>query len=192
DQKVVGDCNCYHLGIATGELQTTHSLPSYNPNLPGLALQYNSTDGDARPIFVVLYQVDPSKTIPATVHAQLTLNGTAGQAYYYSLSDDTFTTSPGSLVQIALQGNATSLSTGRYSWTITVTADYATPVTTTYTGSVDVVNNNTAFLGAGWSLSGYERIYSVTGGVILDNGGGTSLWFANGSGSGTFVTPTGD
>jgi YD repeat-containing protein len=63
---------------------------------------------------------------------------------------------------------------------------------TTYTGSVDIVNNNAAFLGAGWSLAGYERIYSVTGGVIVDNGGGTNLWFANGIMLGTFVTPTGD
>src|SRR5206468_10671657 len=46
--------------------------------------------------------------------------------------------------------------------------------------------------GAGWSLAGVERIFSVTGGVILDLGNGESLWFANGQTSGTFVTPPGD
>jgi SAM-dependent methyltransferase len=38
-------------------------------------------------------------------------------------------------------------------------------VTTTWTGSVDIVNDNAGFLGAGWSLANYERIYSVTGRV---------------------------
>jgi RHS repeat-associated protein len=192
DQQMVGDCNCYHLGLATGELQTSHSLPGYNPNIPGLMLDYHSTDGDARPIFVVLYQLDPNTTPPPTVHAQLTLNSTAGQIYYYDITDDPLYTGAGALLQIALQGNATSLSTGRYLWTITVTTDATPPVTTTYTGSVDIVNNNTAFLGAGWSLAGFERIYSVTGGVILDTGGGTKLWFASSVPLGTFTRPPGD
>src|SRR6202171_1220588 len=137
DQAMVGDCNCYHLGLATGELQTSHNLPAYNPNIPGIKVDYHSTDGDSRPIFLVLYQIDPSQAPPLTVHAQLTLNGAAGQVYYVDITDDPLYTGKGALLQIALQANATSLATGRYSWTITVTADYATPVTTTYTGSVD-------------------------------------------------------
>jgi RHS repeat-associated protein len=37
-----------------------------------------------------------------------------------------------------------------------------------------------------------QRIWPVTGGVILELPGGLSLWFANGQTAGTFVTPSGD
>jgi RHS repeat-associated protein len=65
-------------------------------------------------------------------------------------------------------------------------------VTTTYSGSVDVLNDNSSAFGADWTLDNVQRIWPVTGGVILELPGGTSLWFANGQQSGTFVTPAGD
>src|SRR5207245_3835638 len=95
------------------------------------------------------------------------------------------------IMQIPLQGDATGLATGRYSWSIAVTANYGTPVTTTYSGNVDIVNSSSSPFGAGWSLNVLERIWPVTGGVILELPGGLSLWFANGQ-NGSFVTPAGD
>jgi RHS repeat-associated protein len=201
-QAAAGAGPYYQVGLQTGELQTSHSLPSYNPNIPvPIRLVYNSTMADAEPIFIVLFQVDPSQSSPNDVYAQLTFNGSTGSNWYYSLNgaDDngnSWSSNPGALLQIVLQGNATGLSTGRYAWTIKVTADYATPVTTTWTGNVDVVNDKTGFLGAGWSLGSgltgpYEQIYPVTGGVILDQSSGTNLWFAS-SGGGNFTTPAGD
>lgn len=47
-------------------------------------------------------------------------------------------------------------------------------------------------MGAGWSLNLLQRLWPVTGGVILEQLGGASLWFANGGTSGTFVTPAED
>src|SRR5205823_847203 len=79
----------------------------------------------------------------------------------------------------------------RYSYSIAVTANYGSPVTTTLSGSVDVINSSGSPFGAGWSLDGVEHVWSVTGGVILELPGGTSLWFANGAGS-TYVTAAGD
>jgi YD repeat-containing protein len=172
-------------------VQTSHAMPPYNPGIPALHLVYNSVGANAQPIFVVHYQLDPSQSaVPTTVSAQLTFNGTSGQVYYYGTSSASF--NPGDFMQIALQGNATSLSTGRYPYSISVVANYPTPVTTTYSGSVDVINDNASAFGAGWTLDNMQRIWPVTGGVILELPGGTSLWFANGSQSGTFVTPTGD
>jgi hypothetical protein len=53
-------------------------------------------------------------------------------------------------------------------------------------------NNLTANpFGPGWSLDNVSRLYPVTGGVVLQNPDGTSLWFAAGQG-GTFVSPAGD
>src|SRR5262249_48692486 len=127
-----------------------------------------------------------SQAVPPTVSAQLTFNSVAGQQFYY----DTSQLNPGDIMEIALQGDATALNTGRYSYSIAVTANYGTPVTTTYTGSANILNYKNSVFGAGGSLMGLERIYSVTGGVILDLGGGTSLWFASSGGS--FTTPAGD
>jgi YD repeat-containing protein len=91
-------------------------------------------------------------------------------------------------MQTALQGNATGLSIGRYPWSITVT-NSGTP--TTYNGNVDIVNQANSPYGAGWSLDNVEQLVSVSGGVMIVNPDGTSLFFAN-NGSGGYTTPAGD
>ena len=53
--------------------------------------------------------------------AQFTFNGTAGSTTYYNTSSLT----PGDIMQIGLQANATTLSTGRYPYTMTVADDRA-------------------------------------------------------------------
>jgi YD repeat-containing protein len=186
-QEAVGGPN-YSLGLATGEVRTGHALPAYNPGVPPHQLVYSSTAADARPIFLTRYTLDPSQAVPATVSAQLTLNGVAGPTVYY----DTSLLNPGGIMQIVLQGDATGLATGRYGYQVAVTAHYPTPVTTTYSGQVSIINSASSAFGAGWSLAGVERLWPVTGGVILEQPGGTSLWFADGQQSGTFVTPAGD
>src|SRR5260370_18593387 len=95
-------------------------------------------------------------------------------------------------MEIPLEGEGTGVSTGRYSWSISVTANYGTPVTTTYSGSVNIINSSGSPFGAGWSLNNLQRIWPVTGGVILELPGGLSLWFSNGAQAGTFVTPPAD
>src|SRR5438876_2163404 len=43
-QSMIGSCcGYYHVGLTDGELQTTHSLPAYNPNVPALQMVYVST-----------------------------------------------------------------------------------------------------------------------------------------------------
>ena len=46
-------------------------------------------------------------------------------------------------------------------------------------GSVDIVNQAASPEGAGWSFNNVEQLVPVSGGVILVEPGGTSLWFAN-------------
>jgi RHS repeat-associated protein len=178
----------YRIGLVTGELQTAAHIHSYNPGVPPMHLVYSSLAADARPIFIVHFKIDPSQAVPPTVSAKLTFNGSAGQTYYWN----TLLLNPGDFMQMALQADATGLSTGRYSYSIQVTANYGTPVTTTYSGSVDVINSSGSLFGSGWSFDQVERLWPVTGGVILEMPGGTSLWFANGQTAGTFVTPAGD
>src|SRR5207302_4975457 len=107
-----------------------------------------------------------------------------GQTFYYNTS----LLNPGDSMQIALQSNTTGFATGRYNYSITSTP--AGQTATVSTGSVNILNYKNNAFGAGWNLANLERIYSVTGGVILDLGNGVSLWFAK-TGS-TFTTPAGD
>jgi hypothetical protein len=98
----------------------------------------------------------------------------------------------GDTMEFALGYNAAALATGRYSYSLAIGNANSSPVTTTYSGSADIVNYKSNAFGAGWNLTGLERLYSVTGGVILDLGDGYTLWFANGGTSGTFTSPVGE
>jgi RHS repeat-associated protein len=171
----------------TGAVDATIPLPSYNPNVPGLALTYDSLTADPRPIVLEHHTLDATQSAPTKVSAQLTFNSVAGTAYYYNTSQFT----PGDIESIALQADATGLSTGRYSYSVQV-VDYRTTNTTfTLNGTATVLNNASSALGAGWTLQGLEKITSASGGVILDVGNsGKNLWFT-GSG-GTYTDPPGE
>src|SRR5439155_17687022 len=147
------------------------SAPVSPTNLPGTSLQLLYSSLAAYPVvtFIYRYQLDPTRPVPPTIHAALTLNGTTGNTVWYN----TALLNPGDIVEIPLQGDATALATGRYSWSISVTADYLpTPVTTSQSGSVNIINENGSLFGAGWTLVGFDRIWPVTGGVILEQAGG--------------------
>ncbi len=100
----------------SGALDTSIALPTYNPNVPGLSLTYNSLTADPRPIIVVNHPLSSSLSVPSKVNATLTFDSTVGTTWYYNTSSFI----PGDVEQIALQANATSLSTGRYSYSAQV------------------------------------------------------------------------
>ncbi len=172
----------------SGTLDTEINLPSYNPNVPALALTYDSLTADPLPIILVQNTI-PS-TVPSTVFAQLTYNSSGGTTWYYNTS----TLNPGDVQQIALQASGTaSLATGRYSYSAVVTDSGSTP--TTLTGSSTLISEASSAFGEGWTLEGLEQITSASGGVILNLGdGGRSLWFTGsfGSGGGTYTDPPGE
>jgi RHS repeat-associated protein len=185
-QTLGGSGPYFQYGLTDGEVQMSHTLPSYNPSVAPLQLMYVSTAAVAEPIFVAHYQIPTSDTTLSSISAQLTFNGNTGTSQGLDITNYV----GGDTLQIALQAGATSLATGRYSYSFQVKDTNASTVTTTYSGSVDIVNTSGNAFGR-WFLSGVERAYSVTGGVLLDLGNGQSLWFAS-SGSGTFTTPAGD
>ena len=174
----------------SGALDTSIALPSYNPNVPGLALTYDSLTADPRPIIEVPHTLDPAQSVPSKVNATLTFNGTAGTKWYYNTSGFI----PGDVQEIALQANATSLSTGRYTYSAQVVDQRSSNTTFTYSGSATVLNQSSSAFGDGWTLQGLEQITSATGGVILGlGGGGKTLWFSGSPGTGgNYTTPAGD
>ncbi len=186
DAQMTAGGSVYTVGLDAGDVQTAYVLPGYNPGVPPITLLYRSTAADSRPIFLHRHEISAGQPVPPKVSAKLTLNGTPAQQYYY----DTSALIPGDFLQIALQADATSLNTGRYDYSIEVVDHYATPVTTTYSGQVNLVNHNASDFGAGWSLAGLQRVRAVTGGLLLELPSGLSLWFA-GSGP-SYTTPAGD
>ena len=194
-----GSCACsgalpeaaYSLGLTAGEVDTVQHIDTYDPHVPAWHLMYNSfaASTQPQPVFIVHFPLDTSHSAaPSTVSAQLTVNSVSATQVYYNTSQ----LNPGDIMQLTLPTTASAglTSTGRYSYSITVVENYSTPVTYTYSGSVDVVNDSSSAFGAGWSLDAVERLWPITGsGAILELPGGYSLWFANGSQSGTFLTP---
>ena len=175
----------------SGALDTSITLPTYNPNIPALALTYDSSAANPMPIFLADHPLDPTLAVPTQVSAQLTFNGTAGTTYYY----DTSGFIPGDIQQVALQANATSLATGRYAYTVSIGDIRGTTTTTTINGTATILNGSTNPIGSGWTVSGLEQIDSASGGVILEQGSqDQSLWFTGsfGSGGGTFTNPGGE
>ncbi len=171
------------MGLADGSVQTSFAMPSYNPNTAPVSLDYNSTTANAQPIFLTEYQLPFGQSVPSTITARLTFNGTALASVTYNTSG----LNPGDIMQIGLQANATSDATGRYPYSISVTNG---STQTTYSGNAVIVNQASSPFGPGWSLDNVEQLVPVSGGVILVEPGGTSLWFAsNGSG---YTTPAGD
>jgi YD repeat-containing protein len=187
------------LGLADGSVQTSLSLPSYNPNVAPLGLTYNSAVADPQPTFLVRYQLSPTQALPSSVTAQLTLTNSSGTTVFTGpvTSYNPSTLNPGDWMQLALPATAAGLASGRYSWQIQVTANYGTQTITSYSGSFNLITGSTtpdsqtsSPFGAGWSLDNVERLWPVTSGVILQNPDGTSLWFA-GSGP-SYTSPPGD
>ncbi len=172
--------------LADGSVSTEIDLPAYNPSVPALSLVYNSLAADPRPIFDTRYQLDPTVAVPSTISARLTVDSTPLTTVTY----DTSTMNPGDFVQVGLQDATVGLSTGRHTYSVVITANYGTPVTTTNSGSFTVINDGSSPFGAGWWVAGLDRIVTGSGGLALVEAGGMSLWFA-GSG-GTYTSPAGD
>jgi len=176
----------------SGALDTGIDLPSYNPNVPALALTYDSVAADPTPIIIVENTLSASGAVPSKVSGQLTFNSGGGTTYYYNTAQ----LNPGDVQQIALQAtNAGSLSTNRYAYSAQVVDIGTTNTTTVYSGSTTLLNDSGNAFGAGWTLQGLEQITAESGGVILDLGeGGRTLWFTGsfGSGGGTYTDPPGE
>jgi hypothetical protein len=183
----------YAVSLESGALFATHQLPAYGPGVPALGLTYSSVAAERRPILINRYEISPAGPVPNTVSARLQFNGVWGASKYYDTSPSTTKHNPGNALQLSLQSDAGSLATGRYDYTFETTANTGGSGggTTTNSGTITVINEEASPFGEGWTLDLVDRLHPVTGGVILNQGAGNSLWFAS-SGPFSFTTPAGD
>jgi RHS repeat-associated protein len=150
---------------------------------PGLNLVYNSNTLP-QPIIVVETFLEENSYGVDDITAKLTFDGTAGTEYSY----DAMSLSGGDTLRFALQADATSLSTGRYDYSVLVTTDtMGTEVEHTFDGSQNIVNrgSSTSAYGRGWQLAGLDSLAVDTDGVLWVQSDGNSLWYAE-DGSGGF------
>jgi hypothetical protein len=156
---------------------------------PGLDLLYNSLTVP-KPIVVLETFLMSSSSVPDEIQARLTFNGTAGTTYSYSTTG----LAAGDTLRFALQADATALATGRYAYTVRLTARFGSNyVERDYSGYAEVVNRgqSTHEFGRGWQLVGLDELVSITGGMLLARSSGDALWFAD-DGSGGYKRAAGD
>jgi RHS repeat-associated protein len=153
----------------------------------GAALVYNSNETNSKPVISVAVQTDNSQALSAHATVTLTFNGVTQSSQTYSLSGD----SPGDLLTFSQEVSSAVSSSGHYNWSMQISFDYATQVTVTVTGTYDVVVEDSSAFGAGWSLSGVDKLDVLSGGILREYGSGGSAYYAN-NGSGGYNSPAGD
>src|SRR5487761_1695027 len=156
-----------------------------------LSLAYDSVAGHLDVVIQGLFQMSTASTINDTVTGTLTFNGVQQPATYVNLSSMNGS-SPN--VDLSYQLDASTLATGRYPYTLTLSSPNMT-APATISGAVNVVNDAASPVGMGWDIPGLYHLYpnSVSGvpaGVLLSSGDGHSWYFTQGSGN-SYTSPAG-
>jgi RHS repeat-associated protein len=152
------------------------------------ALVFNSGEVSQKPIIQVQLNSPNNASLPATISADLTFNGTAAGTVTYNTTGF----SAGDTLTMALQASSAITTTGGYSWSVNVTAG---TFTHTYTGYTFVVAQDSSPLGAGWSFASVNQLVSISAsgsvpaGMLIVFGSGGYRFY---QGTSTFTSPTGD
>jgi RHS repeat-associated protein len=183
------------VGLVDGSAQTAFSMPSYNPNAAPLSLEYNSAVADPEPVFIVPYTVTTTLT---SLTAKLTITS-LGFTPSTPISYDVSNIDLGDTIEIALQASGLSGSTGRYGYSIAITVNGS--ALSPLTGDFNFINGSTtpeasggtaSPFGAGWSLAGVEHLAVASGGVMIQDPDGTSVWFPTTTTAYSYGSPAGN
>ncbi len=185
--------------LQSGRLQITHPLDL--DKSPGtqqsgnMALVYDSgTAGATAPIVQATIQMDNSGSMPSSIAAQLTWDGSLNSGGSWSFSGS----ANGDPITLAVPVMGGVTGVGRHTWslTLTITTSGGT-VTRTIAGQTFVVNLSSSPYGAGWNVGGVDRLYSIASSGTYPAGllrvygsGGSRFWAA--AGSGNYTAPQGD
>jgi RHS repeat-associated protein len=186
-------------GDSERELQmgdTQYSYPLDLDQSPGTAnslnpaLLYNSDLVSVTPIVQAVVQAPNSGSLPSSITATLTINGTAQTPVSFSTSGF----SPGDSMVLAVQSTSTLSSTSRYDWALSISIPgHGTLSASGY--SFGVVENNSPF-GAGWTFSNLNQLIPIAAsgsdpaGQLWVYGDGTWRFFQGTSG--TLTSPADD
>jgi YD repeat-containing protein len=175
----------------TGALRLAHPLDF--DKSPGTSvggnpfLLNNSATVSPQPILEMVLASDSGDAVPTQIELQLTWNNGSPQPWI------TFATTghaQGDDYLLAAQVSSAVTSTGAYPWSLTVRVTLPSGGGTLDRTAYVVVNDTGPFRG-GWSLSGYDQLVSVSGGLLWVYGAGGVRYFAS-AGGGAFTSPADD
>ena len=145
-------------------------------------MNYRS-DAVPSPIIAVEALLVEGANVPDEISVNTTFNGISSGTTIYDVDPQTFDASdPFRFVQ---RVDAPNLDGGMYDWTMTVTLDYGTSTEVVeFTGQQAVINRTDSEFGVGWWLSGLDRLHVDSDGILLENGDGSTFYFAESAGGG--------
>jgi RHS repeat-associated protein len=165
-----------------GDLFLAHALPTTRTlnKARTPTLTYNSQHAHPYPIVAANVSLPSTAISPDSMVAILKVGTTQRARGKWTGSQ----WPSGATRRIALGYDALADATGRYSYTLEVTAWHAgSPTTTTASGQLVIVNRSGGSIGAGWSLSGHEEIrgLSTTEKLWIGAAGSTRVYTATGT-----------
>jgi hypothetical protein len=170
-----------------------YEKPLFNPCLCGcecyvgtaadVRANFNSEAANPKPI--VMWDATPpaSTGFEDTIEAVFNIDGADLPPVFYSmttLADDPATPG-GDPFRMTQQADLSNLPTGRYDYTLTLASSRFFGSTSTYSGSILVVNDSASPIGAGWNISGIRRVYkdATHQGAMVTLGDGTAKWYGD-------------
>jgi YD repeat-containing protein len=119
------------------------------------ALVYNSDSVSQLPIVQANLQSPNNASLPGSVSAVLTFNGTTAATVTYSTAG----LAAGDTLTLAAQASSALTTTGRYAWSLLVMVPGQSNVTVT--GIAYVVAQDSSPFGAGWTFSPVDHLYDI-------------------------------
>jgi len=174
--------------VPANAMLMTGALTLAQPLSLGHSLVYRSDTVDPHPIVVLETSLLASSSVPDSIDATLTFNGSAQSTVSYTNTG----VAAGDPLRFVLKASTPTLATGYYDWSIELKAWFGSnSYTRTYTGSQAVVNRSTSEYGKGWWLDGLDQLYANSAGALLVQGSGDTLYFKS-DGSGGYLKAPGD
>src|SRR5262249_24516899 len=153
------------------------------------ALVYNSDSVSVKPVVQATIATPNNAALPSQIGIQLTWNGSTGTTVNYSTTGF----NPGDLITISAQVPSAVTTTGRYAWSLSVTAG---GTTLTPSGTAFVRAEDASPFGPGWTFSPLNQLYDIPSD---STGPAGKLWLYGTGGfrffqgtTGTFTSPTED
>ncbi|MGH7461075.1 MAG: hypothetical protein ACREMA_08610, partial [Longimicrobiales bacterium] len=158
DRSLCLSINLGDAAVECGDLRVVHALPAtlHLNKQRQPTLIYNSQTGHPYPHVQANVTLPASGAVPDTVEAILSVNSVTRATRKWPGNQWT----PGAARRIAIGYDAINDSTGVYSYTLEVKNQYngSFPQSATASGELTIVNRANSYFGAGWWLSGLERL----------------------------------
>ncbi len=157
-----------------------------------MSFVHNSQTINVQPVIQATLASDFCSSVPTSIVATLTWNGTAQGSVTYDATGH----NPGDVYAMPLQVSSPVSSSGIYPWSVAVEATVGTYVYSgTASGDLPVVVNSSSPFGVGRSLGGTQSLIIGTGGVaMIDNGTSGARYFTGTAGTlpYTYTSPAND